>query len=66
MRIGELLSLRLNYVTFDDETGTAKLQLRHELTASHGLKTGARYVIIGGFTLHPRKPIDGRASPIKR
>ncbi|MES2153925.1 MAG: site-specific integrase [bacterium] len=45
-RISELLSLRINDVAFDDATGTAKLQLREELAATHGLKTGARYVII--------------------
>ncbi|MCA1810540.1 MAG: site-specific integrase [Halobacteriales archaeon] len=45
-RIGELLSLRINDCTFDDATRTAKLSLREELTETHGLKTGARYVII--------------------
>jgi integrase len=46
MRRSELLSLRVSDVTFHDESGTARLQLREELTVTHGLKTGARYVIV--------------------
>ncbi|MFO1532347.1 MAG: tyrosine-type recombinase/integrase [Thermoplasmatota archaeon] len=46
MRISEALSLCISDVTFDEGTKTAKLSLREEKTVSHGLKTGARYVIV--------------------
>jgi integrase len=68
MRIGEVLSLRLNDVSFDEGTKTAKLQLREELAVSHGLKTGARYVILRDavpalrtwMAVHPDR-LDGEA-----